>query len=31
MFDGKELTKDESLIRFYIGDGYDKYPYVDTL
>lgn len=31
MFDGKELTTDESLIKVYVGDGYDRYPYIDTL
>jgi len=31
MFDGKELSTDESLITVSVGDGYSKYPYIDTL
>ena len=31
MFDGKELTNDESLIKVSVGDGYYRYPYIDTL
>ena len=31
MFDGKELSTDESLIRVSVGDGYHRYPYIDTL
>lgn len=32
MFDGKELTKDESLITISINSGsYDYYPYIDTV
>lgn len=32
MFDGKELTKDESLITVSINGGsYDYYPYIDTV
>ena len=31
MFDGKELSTDESLITVSVGDGYDRYPYIDTL
>jgi hypothetical protein len=31
MFDGKELSTDESLITVLVGDGYHRYPYMDTL
>lgn len=31
MFDDKQLSTDESLITVNVGDGYDRYPYIDTL